>query len=142
MKARDKVRTSALRMAISGVRNAAVEAGVGPGGELDDEKVRRILATHVKQREESAEAFREAGRGERAEQEETEAEILRGYLPDPLDDDELGAIIDGVIEDVAASGMQDMGPVMGRVMDEVGTRAEGSHVSELVRGRLRDRDAE
>lgn len=140
MKARDKLRTSALRLAISAVRNAAIEAGRGPRGELADERVEQILAGHVKKLEEAAEAFREADREERAADEEAEAEILRTYLPEPLSDDRLETLVDEAIEEVGASGMQDMGPVMGRVMDEVGTRADGSHVSALVRRRLQELD--
>lgn len=140
MKARDKLRTSALRLAISAVRNAAIEAGRGPRGELADERVEQILAGHVRKLEEAAEAFREADREERAADEEAEAEILRTYLPEPLSDDRLEALVDQAIEEVGASGMQDMGPVMGRVMGEVGTRADGSHVSTLVRRRLQELD--
>lgn len=136
MKDRDTRRTSALRMVVAAINNRAVEQGLGPQGELDDEEVRRLLATQVKQREEAAEAYRDGGREDRAAEEEAEAAIFAEYLPEQLGDDELGELIDGAIEELGASGMQDMGRVMGRVMDEVGTRADGGHVADLVRARL------
>lgn len=136
MKARDRTRIDSLRMVIAAVKNRAVEKGLGPQGELDDEEVEKLLATEVKQREEAAEAYRDAGRDEQAAKEEAEAEVFAEYLPEQLDDDELEAIIDDVIAELDATGMQDMGPVMGKVMGTVGNRADGSRVSALVKERL------
>lgn len=140
MKARDTTRTSSLRMVLAAMRNAAIEAGQGPQGELSDERVRELLAGQVKQREEAAEAYRDGGREQQAAQEEAEAAIFREYLPEPLSDDELDELIDEAVAETGASGPGDMGPVMGAVMGRVGTRAEGGRVSERVRERLQDTD--
>jgi uncharacterized protein len=136
MKARDKRRTAALRMVVSEMKNAAVEKGVGPQGELEDAEVERILQREVKRRTEAAEAYREAGRDEQAEADETDAAIYAEYLPEALSDEELGSLVDGAIEEVGAEGPQHMGQVMKMVMSRVGSRAEGSRVSELVKSRL------
>ena len=136
MKERDRTRVGALRMVIAAMRNRAIEKGLGPQGELDDEEVQKLLQKQVKQREEAAEAFREAGRVEQAVQEEAEAEVFGAYLPEPLSDEELDEIVDEVVAEVGAQGMQDMGKVMGVAMGKVGARADGSRVSAVVRQRL------
>jgi uncharacterized protein len=77
MKARDKARTSALRMAVAALKNTAVAEGLGPQGRLDDATVEKVLTTEVKRRREAASAFAEAGRDEAAASETSEAEGLR-----------------------------------------------------------------
>lgn len=138
MKSRDKRRTSALRMIVAAMRNAAVEDGRSPQGQLPDEVVERILTKEAKNRREAAEAFRERGRDDDAAEEEADAEIYAEYLPEPLDDDELIAIVEETIAEVGAEGPQDMGQVMGAVMPKVGNRAGGQRVSALVKSRLMD----
>lgn len=136
MKARDKHRTSALRMVIAGLKNRAVADGLGPQGRLDDEVVQQVLATEVKRRREAAASFAEGGREEAAASETAEAELYAAYLPAQLTDDELTEIIDRVIADLGAEGPKAMGQVMKATMAEVGNRADGSRVSALVKARL------
>lgn len=138
MKARERERVSALRMIVAEMKNAAVEKGAGPQGELSDDEVQRILTRATKQRREAAQSFRDAGREEQAAQEEAQAEVYAEYLPEPLSDDELVAIIEATIEDVGAEGPADMGAVMGAVMPKVGNRADGQRVSAAVKSRLMD----
>lgn len=136
MKERDRDRMSTLRMVVSSLKNEAIEKGRGPQGELSDEEVQKVLATEKKRRDEAAASFAEGGREESAAKEQAESELIAAYLPEQLSDDELTAVIDGVIADVDAAGPQDMGKVMKPVMAEVGNRADGSRVSALVRQRL------
>ena len=136
MKARDKARTGALRMLLASLKNAAVAEGKGPQGELSDEAVVALVQTEVKRRREAAAAFRDGGRDESAAAEEAEAEVYAAYLPAQLDDDELARIVDQTVDEVGASGPQDMGPVMKAVMPKVQGRADGSRVSAAVRERL------
>lgn len=136
MKARDRDRTSALRMAIAALKNTAVAEGLGPQGELSDEQVQKVLATEVKRRREAADAFRGAGREEQAAKEEAEVEIYEAYLPEQLSDDELDEILDAVIDEVGAGGPQDMGKVMKTAMGRVQGRAEGARVSARVKDKL------
>jgi len=136
MKARDKARTSALRMAISALKNRATADGLSPQGRLDDDVVQKVLASEVKRRREAATAFEEAGRTESAASETAEAEIYEAYLPAQLTDDELTTIVDAAIAEVGADGPQQMGQVMKAAMAAVEGRADGSRVSTLVKDRL------
>ena len=136
MKARDKARTSALRMAVSALKNRAVADGQGPQATLDDEVVHKVLASEVKRRREAATAYREAGREEAAASEEAEAAIYEAYLPAQLDDDELARIVDAVIEELGADGPQAMGQVMKAAMARVQGQADGARVSAIAKQRL------
>lgn len=136
MKARDRARTSALRMAVAALKNRAVADGLGPQGDLDDDVVVAVLTTETKKRREAATAFRDAGREEQAASEQAEADVYAVYLPAQLDDAELEAIVARVVGDEGAQGMQDMGRVMKAVMAEVGRQADGSRVSAIVRTTL------
>lgn len=132
MKSKDRTRVSALRMLSAALKNAELEAGQA----LTQEEQEAVLRKQLKQREESSESFREAGRAEQAEKEAAEAEIVRGYLPEPLARDELEQIAERAIEETEASGMKDMGAVMARAMELAEGRAEGRELSALVRSRL------
>jgi len=136
MKARDKPRTSALRMVVAALKNRAVNDEMGPQGRLDDETIQKVLTTEVKRRREAAGAFRDAGRDEAAASEEAEAAIYEAYLPAQLDDAALTALVDRVIADTGAASPKEMGQVMKAVMAEVGTQADGSRVSAIVKARL------
>lgn len=136
MKARERERMAALRLLVAALRNAAVEQGLGPQGGLDDATVQQVLARERKRRQEAAEAFRAAGRDDQAASEQAEADLIAGYLPEQLDDDELAGIVDEVVEETGASSVADLGTVMKPVMARVRGRADGARVSALVRARL------
>lgn len=136
MKARDSRRVSALRMVLAAMKNAAIEQGKGPQGQLEDDSVEAILASEVKKRREAAEAFRDAGREEQAAGEEAEVDVYAAYLPEPLSDEELESIVEGAIAEVGATSPREMGQVMKTVMTQVGNRAEGGRVSALVKDKL------
>jgi uncharacterized protein YqeY len=132
MKQRDRTRVAALRMLGAALKNAEIEAG----RPLTEQEEQTILRRQLKQREESAEAFRKAGREEQAASESAEAEIVRTYLPAPLSPIELEAIVDRAIDQTGAEGMRDMGAVMSLAMDLSEGRAEGRALSALARARL------
>ena len=132
MKQRDKTRVGALRMLGAALKNAEIEAG----RPLTEQEEQTILRRQLKQRDESAEAFRRAGREEQAESESAEAEIVRTYLPQPLSPAELEEIVDTAINETGATGMRDMGTVMGRAMELAEGRADGRQISALARNRL------
>lgn len=136
MKARDKQRTSALRMAVAALKNRAVEEGLGPQGRLDDAIVQQVLTTEVKRRKEAASAYEAGGRAESAAAEQAEAELYAAYLPAQLEDAELEVIVDEVIGRLGAPGPQAMGQVMKATMAQVAGRADGGRVSALVKRRL------
>jgi uncharacterized protein len=132
MKQRDRTRVAALRMLGAALKNAEIEAG----RPLTEQEEQTILRRQLKQREESAEAFRNAGREEQAASESAEAEIVRTYLPAPLSQTELEEIVDRAIDQIGAEGMRDMGAVMSLAMDLSEGRAEGRALSALARARL------
>ena len=132
MKRRDRTRVGALRMLGAALKNAEIEAG----RPLTEQEEQTILRRQLKQRDESAEAFRKAGREEQAESESAEAEIVRSYLPQPLSPAELEEIVETALKDTGATSMRDMGNVMGRAMELSEGRAEGRQLSALVRSRL------
>jgi uncharacterized protein len=132
MKERDRERVGALRMLGAALKNGEIEAG----RPLTEEEEEVVLRRQLKQREESAEAFRRAGREEQAASESTEAEIVREYLPEPLTVQELERIVDRAMQETGATGMKDMGAVMGRAVALAEGRAEGRELAALVRNRL------
>ena len=127
MKAGDKPRVGALRLIAD-----ALQKDLKSGGE--DEVA--VLRRERKRRLEAAEAYRSGGDADRAEAEESEAELISGYLPAELSDDELAAIVEEAISSVGAAGPQDTGKVMGAAMGKVAGRADGKRVSALVQTRL------
>ncbi|MDQ3729037.1 MAG: GatB/YqeY domain-containing protein [Actinomycetota bacterium] len=127
MKAGDKSRVGALRLIAD-----ALQKDLKAGG--SDEVA--VLRRERKRRVEAADAYRSGGDAERTEAEESEAELITGYLPAELSDEELGSIVDEAITSTGASGSEDTGKVMGAAMGKAGGRADGKRVSALVRERL------
>lgn len=134
MRARDERRTSTLRMALAAVTNAEVSGD--QARELTDGDVVAVLGTETKRRRDSAAAFREGGRTDRAEREEVEAAILAEYLPAQLDDAELDELAGTAIAEVGATGPRDMGAVMKLLTPRVAGRAEGGRIAAAVQNRL------
>jgi len=133
MRERDKPRLGALRMLGAALKNGEIEAG----RPLEEQEEQTILRRQLKQREESAEAFRNAGREDQAAAEAAEADVVRAYLPQPLSPEEMEKVVDAAIQETGATGMRDMGRVMGRATQLSEGRAEGRELSALVRERLR-----
>jgi uncharacterized protein YqeY len=127
LKAGDRDRAGALRLIVSALQQEA-KAG------NDDEVA--VLRRERKRRIEAAEAYREGGSGERAETEQAEAEMIDGYLPAELSDDQLSGLVDAAIAETGASEPREMGSVMAAVMPKVAGRADGKRVSAAVRERL------
>jgi uncharacterized protein len=134
MRARDQVRLRTLRMALTAITNEEVAGNAAR--ELSDDEVLKVLAKEAKKRREAADAFGAAGRAEQAAAEQAEGQVLAGYLPTQLSDDELARIVAGVITETGAAGMSSMGPVMKAVTARVAGRAEGARVAAEVRRRL------
>jgi hypothetical protein len=134
MKARDELRTATLRMVLAAV--TAEEVAGKEARELSDDEVQAVLRREAKKRREAAEAFAGAGRAAQAEREQAEEGIVAGYLPAQLEDADLVAIVADVVTRTGASGMKDMGKVMGAVQAAVTGRAEGGRVAAEVRRQL------
>ncbi len=134
MKSRDELRTATLRMVLAAV--SAEEVAGKEARELSDDDVLAVLRGEAKKRREAAEAFAGAGRAEQAEREEAEGGVLAGYLPAQLGDADLAAIVADVVTRTGATGMRDLGKVMGAVQGAVAGRAEGGRVAAEVRRQL------
>jgi hypothetical protein len=134
MRARDQVRMRTLRMALTAISNEEVSGR--SARELSDDEVLKVLAREAKKRREAADAFGSAGRAEQAAAEQAEGQVLAGYLPAQLGDDELARIVDEVVTETGVSGMSAMGQVMKAVTPRVAGRAEGARVAAEVRRRL------
>ena len=132
MRAGDKLRLKTLRMVSAAIKQREVDERI----ELDESAVMAVLEKMIKQRRESAEQYHKGQRPELAAAEEAEIEILTVYLPEPLDDESLDALIAEVVESLGASGMGDMGGVMAEVKQRVQGRADMRDVSARVRARL------
>ncbi len=129
MRQGDKQRRDTLRLVLSALHNAEIEAR----DELDDDGVLAVLTKEAKQRRESIEEFRKGGREEKAAEEEAELEVISGYLPEALSREEVLAAAKEVIEESGATSMQDIGKVMPALMQRLQGRADGREASEVVR---------
>ena len=127
LKAGDRERAGALRLVLSELQKAAKEGS-------DDELA--VLRRERKRRLEAAQAYREAGQDDRAGGEEAEGELIAGYLPPELSEQELKEIVEQAVRDSGAESVKDMGRAMGKAMAAVDGRADGKRVSALVRGAL------
>jgi uncharacterized protein YqeY len=132
MKAKDKARLGTLRLITAAIKQREVDERT----ELDDTQVLGILEKMIKQRRDSIKQYESAGRQELAEQEESEIAIIEAYMPTGLSDDEIAAMIDSAITESNASGMRDMGKVMGLLKPQMQGRADMSKVSGLVKQKL------
>jgi uncharacterized protein len=127
MKSGERQRVAALRMIVDSLQQ---DAKLGKGDEV------AVLQRERKKRLEAAAAYRDAGRGEQAEAEGFEAELIEGYLPEQLSDGELEELVDAAIAETGATEQRQMGEVMSTLMPRVGGRADGKRVSAAVRERL------
>jgi uncharacterized protein YqeY len=132
MRSGDALRRDTLRMA----ENAIYNAEKRERRTYEDDEVAAVLAREVKTRRESIEAFRAGGRADLAEKEEAEISILAGYLPEPLGEADLAALIDEAIASTGATSPKQMGLVMGWLSPRIRGRADGRQVSASVTRRL------
>lgn len=132
LRAGDKPRLGTLRMALAAIKQREVDDRT----ELDDADITGVLEKMVKQRRESIQQFESGGRQDLADKEQAEIEVLTAYLPEPLDDAALESLVTEVIASTGASGMQDMGRVMGEIKKRAAGRADMGRVGALVKSRL------
>jgi uncharacterized protein YqeY len=131
MRDKQKDKLEALRAVKTAFTLARTEKSAT--AELSDEEELKILQKLVKQRKESADIYREQNRPELAEKEEIEAGYISEYLPAQMSEEALTAYLERIIKEMGASGMQDMGKVMGRATTELSGKADGKMISGIVR---------
>ena len=132
MKGRQARETAALRLALSALKSAAIDAR----HDLSDDEAVAVLQRESRRRREAEQVYRDAGRAERAEQEAYERSVLERFLPAGLDPAELARLVDEAVAASGASGPKELGKVMGRLMPQVKGRADGNEVRRLVLERL------
>lgn len=131
MKARDKVRLETLR----NIKKVFLEAKTAPGANdtLEDADAMKILQKLAKQGHESAQTFIDNNRPELAEEELAQARVIESYLPKPLTEEEIEAVVRQIVEQTGAQSMKDMGRVMGLASKQMAGKADGKAISAIVK---------
>jgi uncharacterized protein len=132
MKARRGDEVAALRLALSALKSAAIDAR----GDLSQDQAVAVLQREARKRREAEQAYRDAGRPERADREAFERSVIDRFLPSMLPPAELARLVDEAVAATGASGPKELGKVMGRLMPRVKGRADGNEVRRLVLERL------
>ncbi|MGD2105652.1 MAG: GatB/YqeY domain-containing protein [Anaerolineae bacterium] len=134
LRAGDRQRKRVIRMALTELTNAEIRHGMQSGeAALDEKDAIAVLQKQARQRQETIDELEEVDRPDLLNEEREELAILKGYLPEELPREEIADQARRVIEEVDATSMRDMGPVMGRLMSELKGRADGHTVNEVVR---------
>jgi uncharacterized protein YqeY len=136
MKSQEKLRLSTLRMVNAAIKNADIEARGGSKGPLTDADILGLLQKLIKQRQESVELYDKGGRAELADQERTEIEIIKGFLPQQLSEAQAKEAIAAVIRETGAAGMKDMGKVIAVLKAKYAGQMDFGKASGLVKAAL------
>ncbi|GMN10529.1 GatB/YqeY domain-containing protein [Croceitalea sp. MTPC9] len=134
MKAKDTVALESLRAIKSAILLAQTDKGAGDG--LSEEEEVKLVQKLVKQRKDSAAIFTEQGRSDLADPELAQVAVIEKFLPEQLTEDEIEKVVVQTIDSIGASGMQDMGKVMGMVSKELAGQADGKTISTIVKQKL------
>lgn len=136
MKTKDSRRLSTVRLIQSAVKDRDIaNRGVGKEAASDDE-ILQILQKMVKQREESAKIYEDAGRSELATQEREEIDVLKTFMPEQLSDEKVGEIVAAVVAEIGAAGMKDMGKVMAILRERYAGQMDFAKASGVIKAKL------
>lgn len=137
MKSKDKVRLSTLRLISAAIKDRDIAArSEDRCGGIDDGEILSLLAKMLKQREESAKTYEDNGRPELAAREHEEIEIIREFMPTPLTNDEVKAIIADIVDKAGATCLKDMGKIMGVLKSDYAGRIDMGKAGKIVKGHL------
>ena len=129
MKGKDQIRLATIRLLRSAIKNREIELHK----ELDDQDVRQVISTSVKQHKESIEQFQKGGREELVQKEQAELDILQSYLPQQMSEEEVRALVKEAVEAVEATSMKEIGKVMKYIMPKAQGLADGKMINQLVK---------
>jgi uncharacterized protein YqeY len=132
MRARDEAKMTTLRLVLTAIKKREKEAR----SLLEDQEVISVITSQIKQRRESIEQYRKAGREDLAQTEENELQILQGYMPEQVSEEEISNTLDEIIAEVGAVSMKDMGKVMKAAMAKLAGKAEGGAINAMVKAKL------
>ena len=136
MKGGDKPRVATIRLIQSSLKNRDIELRGKPPVADDDALVTEVLQKMVKQRRESIEMYSKGGRAELADAEAAEIEVIEGFLPAQMGDEELGAAIDAIVAETGAASVKDMGRVMAVLKERHAGQIDMGKAGPMVRGKL------
>ena len=136
VKSQDKRRMATLRLINAAIKDRDIAARTGGKDSVSDDEIRELLQKMVRQREESAVVYAEAGRTELAEQEREEIEIIRDFLPRQLSEDEIKSAVTEVIQEYDASGLKDMGRCMGALKERFNGAMDFGKAGKLMKEQL------
>jgi uncharacterized protein YqeY len=136
MKGGDKAATGTIRLIQSAIKNRDIELRTSSATTDDDLVVTEVLQKMIKQRRESADLYRKGNREELAATEEAEIAVIECFLPKQMTDEEASAAIQAIIAETGASGMKDMGKVMGEVKSRLAGQIDPARASAMVRSAL------
>tara|TARA_Y100000768_G_scaffold94241_2_gene68356 strand:- start:3731 stop:4186 length:456 start_codon:yes stop_codon:yes gene_type:complete len=136
LKAKDKNTYPTLRLVVSAIKDAEIAARTKGQKEISDSDIMAILKKMIKQRNESCEVYKKAGRSELLNNESKEIEVIKAFLPKQLSEEETKKICEEVITSVGASSMKDMGKVMGVLKSKHADILDFSKVSSIIKGLL------
>ncbi len=132
MRAKDEARLSSLRLVLTAIKKKEKEVRRS----LEDQEVISVISSQIKQRRESIDQYRKAGREDLAKAEESELQVLQAYIPAQLSEEEMSQAVDEIIAEVGAASMKDMGKVMKAAMAKLAGRADGRAINEMVKAKL------
>ena len=135
MLARNSLKTSVLRMLLSGINYYEIQKG-GAGYTATDEDIMTVVQSEGKKRRDSIEQYTNANRMDLADKEKAELDILSAYLPEQMGEDEVSKLVEEAIKQTGAATLADMGKVMGALMPKVKGKADGTLVSNIVKEKL------
>ncbi|MCP5082715.1 MAG: GatB/YqeY domain-containing protein [Alphaproteobacteria bacterium] len=136
-KAQQKRRMGTLRLMTAAIKDRGIQnRTAGKGDEVEESEVMEILAKMIKQRRESADTYEGAGRLELAEQEREEIVIIEEFLPKQMSEDDVAAAVSGVIAELGAEGLKDMGRTMGALKERFAGQMDFGKASALVKAKL------
>ncbi len=132
MRAKDEAKLASLRLVLTAIKNREKEVRRS----LEDQEVISLISTQIKQRKESIDHYRKAGRDDLVKAEESELQILQAYMPEELSAEEMSQALDEIISEVGAVSIKDMGKVMKAAMAKLAGRADGRVINEMVKAKL------
>ena len=132
MRAKDEAKLASLRLVLTAIKNREKEVRRS----LEDSEIISLISTQIKQRKESIDHYRKAGRDDLVKAEESELQILQAYMPEELSAEEMSQALDELISEVGAVSIKDMGKVMKAAMAKLAGRADGRAINEMVRKKL------
>jgi len=132
MRAKDEAKLASLRLVLTAIKNREKEVRRS----LEDSEIISLISTQIKQRKESIDHYRKAGRDDLVKAEESELQILQAYMPEELSAEEMSQALDELISEVGAVSIKDMGKVMKAAMAKLAGRADGRAINEMVKAKL------